>query len=237
MWPTCRWCLVLFRLPLIALLAAALLLTEASFPRVDNSSTTMSGEYISSTAWHARTLTNISWDIPARKAQTLHVIVISLDEDATESWRFDDSGDNTTRAETPPSQTTTWTSYFDAEIPPLSPDEALSGSCAIQYEVFTPSLNDTFYRQEKQEQVTPVLADSSMWWYTASLDQEKPTAATSLNATVGTASVLLSEPGLYTACLLVGNETCYEEECVDITVYQPPDDFIEVSNAGGSCST
>lgn len=234
-WRRYRWCLVLLRLSPIALLAAAFQLAEAVIPRVDNSSTTTSGKYIYSTAWHARTLTNISWNIPVGEVHTLHLIVISLKEAATESWRFENSGNNT-RAETPPSQTTSWTSYFDREYyyPPLTADEALSTSCEIQYGAYTASPNDTFYQQEQQEQVTPVLVDSSTWWYTASLDQEEPTA-TSLSSTVGTASVWLSAPGLYAACLLVGNETCYKEECINITVYQPPDDFIEARSTGNCC--
>lgn len=205
-------------------------------PRVSNSSVTNSGEFLSSTAWHARELTNISWGIATGDINRLHLIVVSWDEAATETWRFDDDGsadNDTTRAESPPSGTTSSTSHSTSDyVPQTSQDEALPESCAIRYEVYTAHLNDTFYQEEtRQQALPPVLVNSSTWWYTASLDQEKPTA-TSNTSVAGTASMLLSEPGLYFACLLVGDETCYEEECVNITVYQPPEDFLEVSVRG-----
>lgn len=246
-WSICGRCLFPLRGPSASTLLAIVLAVSMAhqheaqaatgIPRVKNSSMTNSGQFLSSTAWHARELTNVSWEIATGDINRLHLIVVSWDEAATETWRFDDdsSADNdTTRAESPPSETTSSTSHTTSDyVPQTSQDEALPASCAIRYEAYTAHTNDTFYQEEtRQQALPPVLVNSSTWWYTASLDQEEPTA-TSNASIAGTASMLLSEPGLYFACLLVGNETCYEEECVNITVYQPPEDFLEVSMRGG----
>lgn len=72
------------------------------------------------------------------------------------------------------------------------------------------------------------------------MSQERP-EATSPSSGLGRASVLLSEPGFYNACLLViagdnggDDDECSAEECVDIAVYQPPYDFLEASAKIGS---
>lgn len=219
---------VLCRRPFLLLLSSVVVIRRvvAVIPRISNESTTTHGDFISSTAWHPRTRTNISWSVPASEAHRLHLIVVFWDELATATWRFGDTNDNTTRrANTPPPTTSSWTSYY---VPPLSRDKYLPESCAIRYEVYTPSPRDTFYTEMDRGLVTSNLTEASTWWYTATLGQEEP-RRTSDSSTVGNTSVLLSEPGLYFACLLLGNHTCHQEECINFTVYQPPYDFIEVS--------
>lgn len=196
---------------------------DATFPRISNSSTTVYGDLISTTAWHARTLTSISWDIPAWRQDTSHVVVVIWDQEATETWRFGSNENVSSRADNPPSSVST--SYYD---PSLYPDEPIFKDCTFRGDAFDSYSTDAFFTDENRAQVTVDLGDSTTWWYTGSLDQEAPDA-TSATSGVGNASVLLSEPGFYSVCLLLANETCETVECVNITVFQPTYDFLEVS--------
>lgn len=191
----------------------------ASNPKVRNSSETTNGDLISITSWHAQTLTNVSWDIPVWRQNTSHLIVLIWKEDATTTWLFGDD-DVSSRADSPPSSAST--SYYEPTL-----DEPIFDKCNFRVDAFNSHTTNAFFTDDNRTLVTADLGDGTTWWYTASLNQEAP-AATSLTSGVGNASVLLSEPGLYTACLLLANDgTCVQEECVNVTVYQPPYDFLE----------
>lgn len=195
---------------------------DATFPRISNSSATVFGDLISATTWHARALTSISWDIPVWKQDTFHAIVVIWDQEATTEWRFGSNVNVSSRADSPPSSAST--SYYD---PSLYPDEPTFEDCTFRGDAFNSYSRNTFFTDENRAQVTVDLGDSTTWWYTASLDQVAP-SGTSATSGVGNASVLLSEPGFYSACLLLANETCETIECINITVFQPPYDFLEV---------
>jgi len=198
-------------------------------PHISNSSETVDGDILSVTSWHARTLTNVSWNTPAPPINSSYVIALVWDEMATEErWWLSDT-DNVSRAESPPSSTS---STDDSQPPPIGGD-VVDDTCYFREDASRP--NSAFSTDENRALVNVDLADEGTWWYTSSLGQGMPNA-TNLTSTsgVGQASVLLSEPGFYTACLLLatrdadGDETCEKEECLDITVYQPPYDFLEV---------
>ncbi len=201
-------------------------------PHISNSSETVDGDILSVTSWHARTLTNISWNTPAPPVEnSSYVIALVWDELETEErWWLSDT-DNASRAESPPS-TTSSTSTDDE--PPQGGD-VMDDTCYFREEASRP--NSAFSTDATRALVNVDLVDEGTWWYTSSLGQGMPNA-TNLTSTsgVGQASVLLSEPGFYTACLILatrdadGDETCETEECVDVMVYQPPYDFLEVSN-------
>ncbi|CAM9190156.1 unnamed protein product, partial [Hapterophycus canaliculatus] len=200
-------------------------------PRTSNASTTFDGDLLLSvTSWHARSLTNVSWDVPAERQDASHLVIFTWDEERTLSSWWELGINNLSRAESPPTSAST-----SAYLPSQSGDE--SPTCTFRQDAFDSTSQNAFNTDPQRAQVSVDLADGSVWWYIASLGQERP-EATTLSSGVGRASVLLSEPGIYTACLLViasdddgdDHEICSAEECVDIAVYQPPYDFLEASS-------
>lgn len=192
-------------------------------PKINNSSETINGELVSVTAWHAQALTNVTWNIPTWKQNASHVIVIAWDEEATDIWLF--GIDNiSSRANNHPSSTSAMSFYLPAA------DESIFDACTLRGDAFNSSSKDAFHTDEKWTPSTSVdLVDETTWWYAASLSQDTPTATT-LTSGAGNASVMLTKPGLYSVCLLMGNETCVVEECANFTVYQPSYDFLEASS-------
>lgn len=216
--------MILFLLPLPLFVGAA----SAVAPQTSNASATVDGDFLSVTSWHAQTLTNVSWDIPDSTQDARHLIVFTWDEEATEEAWWPSFTDNiSSRAVSPPSSTTS--SY----VPNVGGEEVVE--CTFQDYAFDSQSGDAFSTDENRELVSVDLADGRTWWYTASLGQERPNATTATSG-VGQASVLLSEPGFYTVCLLLisgddddTDQRCPDEECVHITVYQPPYNFLEAS--------
>eukprot|EP00752_Nemacystus_decipiens_P001936 g1865.t1 len=192
-----------------------------------NSSATVDGDLLSVTSWNARTLTNVSWEIPWWRRNSTHLIVVTWDEEATEETWWPSDPDDNSRAESPPS-TVSSSTY----LPSIGEDLPVPDLCTYSWDAFDSQSDDAFGTDANRALVSVDLADGRTWWFTASLDQDRPNA-TSPTSEVGQASVLLSEPGFYMACLLlvVGlDETCPTEECVDFTVYQPPYDLLEVES-------
>lgn len=213
------------------LLVPRLPLTWAASSKISYSSEINRGDLISVTSWHARTLTDISWDIPASMQDSSHLIIFIWNEAATELWRFGETNVSS-RADSPPlnassSSSSTQSPSADSYTADIAGDEFVPLVCTGVSDAFESSPKDIYFTEENQALVTPALADGKSWWYTASLDQDAPNA-TSPTSAVGEASVLLSEPGWYSVCLFLADSTCALEECVNITVYQPPYDFLEV---------
>ena len=223
-----RW-VVLDKVLLPLLLAAP---ASAIEPQTSNSGATVDGDLLSVTSWHAQTLTNVSWDIPLVRQYASHAIVFYWNQEATEEawWRTD----NVSRAASPPAFFNS--SSSDSDLPDFvgttsGGDEA----CTIRTASFDSESKNAFSTEAARQHVSVDLVDKRTWWFTATLSQEMPNT-TSLTSGVGQASVLLSEPGFYTACLfeIRGNyHVCSYEECVEFTVFQPPYDFLEV---GGKLS-
>lgn len=216
---------------MMSFLLIVLLLVEAvsaGAPQTSNASATVDGNFLSVTSWHARTLTNVSWNIPDSTQDARHLIVFTWDEEATEeAWWLSFTDNISSRAVSPPSASAS------SSAPPNAGDFVVA--CTFQEDAFDSQSDDTFNTNGNRERISVDLADGRTWWYTASLSQERPNATTATSG-VGQASVLLSEPGFYTACLLLltagGDDSHYEcpdQECVDITVYQPPYNFLEAS--------
>eukprot|EP00904_Undaria_pinnatifida_P013138 jgi/Undpi1/8955/HiC_scaffold_26.g11416.m1 len=177
---------------------------------------------MSVTAWHAQTPTNITWDIPASNQSSNHVIVIAWDEEATDMWLF--GVDNiSSRAHSQPESTSAASFYW-----PVADAAVFDATCNLRDDAFNSTSKDAFHDKENWAPASVDLADETAWWYLASLSQDAPTATT-LTSGEGNVSVMLTEPGLYSICLLIGNQTCAVEECANFTVYQPPYDFLEAS--------
>lgn len=224
------------RLPKVLVVVVVLSLARVQVfavdPQISNSSAKYDGDLLSVTSWHARTLTNISWEVSDYRQSASHLIVFTWDEEATTSlWWESENG--TSRADSPPSSTSSSTS---SSYSPLIGEDA-GDTCTFREDAFDSHSQDAFNTDDNRALISVDLADGNTWWYTASLNQNRP-VATTLTSGVGQASVLLSEPGFYTACLLVvaggdgdhgGDETCSTEECVDVTIFQPPYDFLEAS--------
>lgn len=223
-----RW-EVLDKLLLLLLLAPA----SAIEPQTSNSGATVDGGILSVTSWHAQTLTNVSWEIPLVDQDDSNIIVFTWDEVATEEawWPTE----NASRAVSPPSTTAPTPS---PTLPPFvgQSDDPIP-QCAFRTRSFDSQSKGAFNTEAARQHVSVDLVDNRTWWYTATLSQEMPNT-TSLTSGVGQASILLSEPGFYTACLLRevvdSSEACQEQECIDFTVYQPPNDFLEVGGKANS---
>ena len=224
-----RW-VVLDKLLLPLLLAAP---ASAIEPQTSNSGATVDGDLLSVTSWHAQTLTNVSWDIPLVRQYASHAIVFYWNQEATEEawWRTD----NVSRAASPPAFFNS--SSSDSDLPGFvgttsGGDEA----CTFRTTSFDSESKDAFNTEAAREHISVDLVDKRTWWFTATKSQEMPNT-TSFTSGVGQASVLLSEPGLYTACLLeVQDLRCLLEECVEFTVFQPPYDFLEVGGKLSLCA-
>lgn len=198
------------------LFALAVPPASARGPQVSNASTVYDeGGWLTTTAWHARTLTNISWNIPPASVDPSQVILLSWDRDGTDLWRFGDEDDRIL-----PSSSSSATSF----IPPISADQPYDEAC--NFHAFFSSSNDTFYSEDLYSRATVDIGDGSTWFYTNSLAQER-SESISASSAIGNASVALGEPGLYVVCLQQGGEVCVE--CSSIIVYQPLEDFVEVS--------
>lgn len=223
-----RWG-VLHKLPLLLLAGPA----SAIEPQTSTSSATVEGGVLSVTSWHAQTLTNISWEIPLVTQNASNIIAFTWDEEATEEAWWLANPDNVSRAESPPSSTEPSASSTLDDFLSIADDIRSLYPCTFRPSAFHSQSKDAFNTDAARQHISVDLADERTWWFTATLGQEMPNA-TSLTSGVGEASVVLSEPGFYSACLLkvIGsggdNETCLAEECVDFTVYQPPYDFLEV---------
>lgn len=192
-------------------------------PKISNTSSFFNGTYISVTSWHARTLTNISWSIPLGVRNMSHVISFVWEEKGTASWLY---GNENVSSRATPFPSSTSMSHDDGVL--VSDDGPSSNlSCTFRDNAFHSNSKNAFFTDENRAFVTPDLANETTWWYTASLGQKTPTVMTPTSGE-GNASVLLSEPGLYSVCLLGDYETCSVEECVSISVYQPLYDFLEV---------
>lgn len=224
-----RW-VVLHKL--LLLLAAQASATE---PQTSDSWATVAGNLLSVSSWHAQTMTNVSWEIPSVRQDASHIIAFTWDEEATEEawWQ----ADNITRAVSPLSPTSSLDDddpiVFDDDYgtPTISDDPF---PCIFRPSAFLSQSKDAFNTDANRRLISVDLADKRTWWFTATLGQERPNT-TSITSGVGQASILLSEPGFYSACLLTvigdddgDNATCLEEECINVTVYQPPYDFLEV---------
>lgn len=85
-----------------------------------------------------------------------------------------------------------------------------------------------FENEDIFKETTVELGNFSTWWHTSTLGQERETSATSTSAS-GSALVLLGDPGIYFACLVPGDEECVAADCVEFVVYQPNNDFFQVS--------
>lgn len=217
---------------MLSFLLTVLLLVEAvsgGAPQTTNASATVDGNFLSVTSWHARTLTNVSWNIPDSIQDATHLIVFTWDEEATEeAWWLSFTDNISSRAVSRPSSTESDSSF-------LPDGDEGAFECTFQEDAFDSQSDDAFNTDDNREHISVDLTDGRTWWYTASLGQERLNVTTATSG-VGQASVLLSEPGFYTACLLLisagdddSDERCPDQECVDITVYQPPYNFLEAS--------
>lgn len=166
-------------------------------------------------AWHARSLTNVSWQLPTGSASAQDRVIIFWDTLATGLLRFGNIMNETSISVT--SSLTTLHTVF--------PEEMGAGSDICNYTAYETDQRNAFHSESLSGESTVDLEDSLAWWYTSSLAQEVDGAETSDQ---GESLVLLSDPGVYFVCLLLGNDSCEATECLELMVYQPPYDFMEV---------
>lgn len=187
-----------------------------------NTSAEYRSTYLTAQAWHARTLTNISWSLPDGIASSQDKILVFWDKIRTELFRFGSSASDSQTAFSisVTASTVSGTNTF--------PEGMGKGSDVCDYETYdangTAKAN-AFYTAELYRNATVELEDSrGTWWYTSTLGQQ----AVDSRSSTGEALVLLSDPGFYITCLILGNDSCVALDCLELAVYQPPYDYMEV---------
>lgn len=203
---------------ILGVLSLSKLIVTLATPFTSNSSNRQNGSHLSVEAWHARSLTEISWELPNGSADPRDRVVIFWDKFATDVVRFGSTVNATNRLAT--SSSSSASAGYQ-----ILPEEMGVGSGVCNYTAYETGQRNAFYSQSMIEESTVTLEDSSAWWYTSSLAQEVHETEASHQ---GEASVSLSDPGIYFVCLILANNTCEPIECLEVAVYQPPYDFMEV---------
>lgn len=190
-------------------------IVASAAPFTTNSSTSYNGTYLSVEAWHARSLTDISWRISSGLAHFQDRVAVFWDKHATELVRFGTTVTLTNRSAISSSSSSTYTLFL----------EMGAGSHVCNYTAYETDQRNAFYNATGGKASTVTLDDSRAWWYTSSLAQETNQTDPSDH---GRALVLLSDPGIYFVCLILANDSCNAVECLEMVIYQPPYDFMEV---------
>lgn len=202
---------------ILGVVSLSKLIVTLATPFTSNSSSRHDGSHLSVEAWHARSLTEISWELTNGSADLRDRVVIFWDKFATNVVRFGSTVNATNRLAT--SSSSASAGYQ------ILPEEMGAGSSVCNYTAYETGQRNAFYSQSMIEESSVTLEDSSAWWYTSSLAQEVHETEASNQ---GEASVPLSDPGIYFVCLILANNTCEPIECLEVAVYQPPYDFMEV---------
>lgn len=190
-------------------------------PLISNTSAEYRSAYLTAKAWHTRVLTNITWTLPDEATGSEDKILVFWDKIATEVPR---SGSSGFESQTSPSTSATASTSSGTNFP----EGIGNGSDVCEYETYDTdgtAKTNAFYIAGLYRNATVQLEDSrGTWWYTSTLDQQ----AVDNRSNTGEALVLLSDPGIYAVCLVLGNDSCAAADCLELAVYQPPYDYMEV---------
>lgn len=196
-----------------------------------NSSIAYNATYLSAEAWHAQSLTQVSWDLQQGEPSAIEAhhrdrMLVFFDALGTNLLRFGSTDDT--------SQSTSSSSSSSSSSPLADyiafPDDMGTGTDVCAYDAYVVDPSRPFNNNALSQNGTAELQNSSAWWYTSTLGQlaEKTTAGDASG--LGSVSILLGDPGAYFVCLVLGEEDCIAKDCLEIRVYQPPNDFLEVGS-------
>lgn len=210
-------------------LVASTLLAASAAVFTSNSSTTYNATYLSAEAWHARSLTQVSWDLQgdpsAVEAHHRDRILVFFDAIGTNLLRFA-SADGTSQSTTSSSSSSSSSSSTAEYI--AFPDDMGTGTDVCTYDAYVVDPSRPFDNNALSQNGTAVLQNSSTWWYTSTLGQHAEKTVAGNASGFGSANVLLGDPGVYFVCLVLGEEDCIARDCLEMRVYQPPSDFLQV---------
>lgn len=236
-------------LPQSALLSPVVLaLAVIASPFTSNGSITYNGTYLSVQTWHAKNVTIVSWDLTrdgnasaATTADPGDRILIFWDALSTDLERFDGAVNSTNRSSSLSSSSSSFSSSTASSSGAVStagytvfPGDMGAGSDVCDYTAYATDRENAFSSSAMSNVSTVDFGEDSLaWWYTSSLSQELDEEDQDGNAGSGAsergeALVPLTDPGFYIVCLVLGDESCMATECLELAVYQPPYDFMEV---------
>lgn len=168
--------------------------------------TTVAGTYLEVTSWHARNVTKISWNNVAGVTAEDYIAVFE-DKYATHYWLG------------------AWNPWL--ALPRMKPKNhtkdftTVNDTAWCQLNEYVYDRNGSFYSPTVRAQGVVV---SPTWFYTNTLDQQGGSNV----AATGSAKVHLAEVGLWQVCLMRNRGAgCTKVECVQIEMYQPPEDYVE----------
>lgn len=110
----------------------------------------------------------------------------------------------------------------------IFPEEMGAGSDVCNYTAYVVDPLHPFDNIDRSERATVEIQNYSTWWYTSTLGQDANATSAANASDTGSALTLLGEPGLYIACLILGDEECVAADCVKFYVYQPHYDILQV---------
>ncbi|CAN0248420.1 unnamed protein product, partial [Scytosiphon promiscuus] len=181
---------------------------------------TSNSTYISVQAWDAVTLTEIAWTLEGR-------IMVFFDGLATDVLRF--GTENETYSSSSSSRLSNGLDGQEVMYPGL-PDTLGAGSDICNLTAYVVDPLHPFDNEDIFKETTVELRNFSTWWHTSTLGQESEAASATSMSDSGSAMVLLGDPGVYFACVVSGDEECVAADCVEFVVYQPNNDFFQVSS-------
>ena len=103
-----------------------------------------------------------------------------------------------------------------------------AGSDVCNHTAYVADPLHPFDNENRSRGASVALLDNATWWYTSTLGQGADSISNSTASEAGSALVLLGDPGVYIACLLLGDENCTAADCLQFQVYQPHYDILQV---------
>jgi hypothetical protein len=183
-----------------------------SQPVLIGAAKTTAGTYLTAVSYHTREVTNITWSIPALSASALDYIVVYEDKFQSHTW-FQ-----------------TWNPWLEDLDPP---DEAVDFTVVTDVKwcnrtAVAPFVHDVRSAFHSPAVLARALSLNETLFYTGSKAREPNVTVTA----TGSASVALTEPGLYQVCVFLHSDLhpCLPSECLTVELYQPPYDYLEVES-------
>jgi hypothetical protein len=215
---TVVWALLLSQLLQFGVVCAAITAAPSATPTeftnsepvLTTAAKTFNGTFLRVSAFHTRDVTNITWSVPAARASAQDYIVVYEDKLASHTW-FQ-----------------TWNPWL-VDLDPPADAVDLSAVADVNWcdrTAVAPFVHDVMSAFHSPAVLAQALPLNETLFYAGSKAREPNVVV----AAAGSASVALTEPGLYKVCLFLQSpaDPCLPVECVTVELYQPPYDYLEV---------
>jgi hypothetical protein len=182
-----------------------------SDPVVTAAANTFTGTYLTAVSYHTRDVTNITWSVPPARASPQDYIAVYEDKFASHTW-FQ-----------------TWNPWLvDLDPPPNVVNRTAAAVDWCDTTAVAPFVHNVLSAFHSPAVLAQALSLNETLFYTGSKARE----ANAVVAATGTASIALTEPGLFKVCLFLHSEAdpCVPAECITVELYQPPYDYLEVES-------